>query len=157
MKILLLILALAVLPGCVTTYEYTNGDQSLKIKSAREFPEGIRVQWDGEGFVVESGAVTNDGNEAMANALLQAMSLHGELKRCLLAFDADVIDANICLCASTNRCDATMFTVFCGQCDNGMFVERAYELGDGLAGLGDCGAGLEQDEVNDRGRIDRYF
>ena len=56
-------------------------------------------------------------------SLLQAMALHGVRERCLLAFDANVIDTYIGLCASTYRRNAAMFAIPGRQCNDGVFVE----------------------------------
>jgi len=82
-------------------------------------------------------------------SLLQAMTLHGMRERCFLAVDANVIDTYIGLCASTYRRNAAMFAIPGRQSDDGVFVELANQFGDGLAGLRDRGACLEQYEVND--------
>lgn len=68
MKILTLSLVL-VLSGCATTYEFTRCTgidvcSSAKIKSRREFPDGILVEYNAEtkAFKVEAGRVTEKPN-----------------------------------------------------------------------------------------------
>jgi hypothetical protein len=79
MRTLIILLSLFV-SGCMTSYQYKHDGQELTIKSYREFPEGIKVVWDGKGFIVESGSVVNDSSEVMASALLQAISLIQPIK-----------------------------------------------------------------------------
>lgn len=70
MKTSIILLAMAFLfTGCATTYEFTRCEQvevcsSAKIKSRREFPEGILVEFNPEtkAFKVEAGRVTEKPN-----------------------------------------------------------------------------------------------
>jgi hypothetical protein len=73
----IIILLTVLLCGCQTVYTYKAGNQELTIKSYREFPQGIRVQYtEGEGFIVESAAVTNSGDvKAMSDLMLQMLPL----------------------------------------------------------------------------------
>jgi len=73
----LLVLITILLSGCMTTYQYTHpSGESLTIKSYREFPEGIKVVYDGSGFRVESGSVTNGGDvKALSDLMMQIIPL----------------------------------------------------------------------------------
>ena len=70
MKKLTILFALAlILSGCATTYEFTRCAgvdvcSSAKIKSRREFPDGILVEYnaDTKSFKVEAGRVTEKPN-----------------------------------------------------------------------------------------------
>ena len=62
------------LTSCATTYEYTNGDKSLKIKTHREFPGGIEAEYGD--FRVKAGDVQNCGDaEAISNLILGILPL----------------------------------------------------------------------------------
>ena len=78
-RILLIMCALVTgcLPGCMTTYQYTHpSGQSLTIRSYREFPGGIDIQYNEDGLSIKSGEVTNGGDvEALSNLMLQMLPL----------------------------------------------------------------------------------
>lgn len=68
MKTLILLSAL-ILSGCATTYEFSRCTavdvcSTAKIKSRREFPDGILVEYNNEtkAFKVEAGRVTEKPN-----------------------------------------------------------------------------------------------
>ncbi|MBU8921771.1 MAG: hypothetical protein KOO63_08125 [Bacteroidales bacterium] len=77
MKIILITLLAIALSGCATTYEYTNDDKVLKIRTYREFPGGISAEYGGkDGFKVETGEVRNGGDvEAVSNLILSILPL----------------------------------------------------------------------------------
>ena len=80
MKAIGLLVVLAVLSGCATTYRAERIDNGLdgdgattvlEVRSYREFPGGIRIEYDratGQ-FLLDAGEVRN-GNEALVLGLL---------------------------------------------------------------------------------------
>ena len=73
----LIILAALLLSGCMTTYEYTHpSGQALTIRSFREFPGGIDIQYNEDGLSIKSGEVSNGGDvEAVAALMMQIIPL----------------------------------------------------------------------------------
>ena len=73
MKTLLIIIMAVLLSGCATTYTATVGDKSIDIRTYREFPGGIRFDYNattGE-LTLEAGEVTKGGEvEAMRDVVL---------------------------------------------------------------------------------------
>ena len=66
-KMLIALVLTLMLTGCITTYEVVRTDPqgvstTLKVRSVREFPGGIRVDYqrDAGEFHLEAGEVSND-------------------------------------------------------------------------------------------------
>jgi len=70
MKNIFFLLAALVLAGCATTYNATVGDKSLEIKTYREFPGGIKFDYDASTgrLTLEAGEVSN-GTDVATTAI----------------------------------------------------------------------------------------
>ncbi len=82
-------------------------------------------------------------------------ALHGVVKNGVLAFNADIVDANI---GCGTRCyggNATMLVFFASQRNDRVRLKRVNNAGERLPRLRDSRPDLEQNQVNHRGGIYR--
>ncbi len=141
----------SLLPGRVRLRTRAEGENRAR---GRVDVENMAMAVDDDDAIVDVPEYRQDRDIGLREPLLKAMSFDRVLERRLLAFDGYVVDADVPLGPCLHRGNAAVFVVFRRQRDHGMLVERSDQLGNGRSGLGDVRPGLDQNQVDDRRRVD---